>query len=284
MVSLSLFWSRLALTLYLCGGVTALLVALAGRRAPVVAASGRWPRACVRLGLVFHFVSLVESGIAAHHFPVTQYSEAASLLAFLIVGALVLMTPPQAPQALTAAVMPIPFLLLLTAIYGARGASHEGLLPVAPGLRAAWVGVHVSLILLGDAALVIAVGAGILYLIAEHALKSRPPRPMARRLPPLETLDLVAYRSLLFGFPLLTLGLLIGLYGAAAVWGRVGWTDPKIELALLTWGIYLILLLSRWSVGWRGRRAAYFTLLCFAVAVMGWASSTLSNLHRYLAR
>jgi ABC-type transport system involved in cytochrome c biogenesis permease subunit len=91
----------------------------------------------------------------------------------------------------------------------------------------------------------------------------------------------LSYRSLLAGFPLLTAGLLIGAYWAITVWGTVGLRDPKILIGLLTWVLYLVLLFSRWSVGWRGKRAAYATILCFAVAAIGWVSNGLAGLHRF---
>ena len=81
MFSLSLFWARLALSLYTFGLATA-LVTLAVRRETL----SRLARGAVALGFLFHFVSIVEIGVLLHRFPVTQYSQASSLLAFIIVA------------------------------------------------------------------------------------------------------------------------------------------------------------------------------------------------------
>lgn len=277
---LSLFWARLALSLYTFGMATALLT-LAVRRETLF----RLARSAVAVGFCFHFVSIVETGVVGHHFPATQYGEATSLLAFIIVGFFLIVYRFYSPASLAVVVFPLVFILTLASIYGSAGAARLGASPAAPGLDNRWIYGHAVLIFLGYAALTLAFAGGVLYLIAEHGLKSHPPRAIANRLlPPLQTLDTIGYRALIIGFPLLTLGILIGLYWADNTWGRLGLSDPKVALTLLTWAIYLILLFSRWSAGWRGRKAAYVTILCFLVAAAGWVSGNQSGLHHFWTR
>jgi ABC-type transport system involved in cytochrome c biogenesis permease subunit len=45
--------------------------------------------------------------------------------------------------------------------------------------------------------------------------------------------------------------------------------EPKIIIAMATWGLYLAMVWLRTVVGWRGRRAAYL-----AVAVVGFSAAT----------
>jgi len=54
-------------------------------------------------------------------------------------------------------------------------------------------------------------------------------------------------------------------------------------LSLLMWGIYLTLLYTRWSAGWRGRKAAYLASFGFIVSVCAWGANYMSKLHRFIA-
>ncbi len=277
METLSLLWSRVALSFYALGLGLAIAALLRRRES-----SARWARGLVGIGFIFHFVSLVEMGIAAHHFPATQFSEASSLLAFIITAFFLAIYRLYAPPALSVIVFPCVFLLTFSSIYAPHGQAYTGPSHYVASLDNQWVYWHVLFVFLGYAALVLAFAGGVLYLIAERGLKARPVKGITRLLPPLETLDQIAYRSLLTGFPLLTLGLGIGAYFADAEFGTFGLRDPRVLLAFLTWGFYLALLFSRWSAGWRGRRAAYFTIICFSLAVVGWVSSSLTGMHRFL--
>jgi len=42
-----------------------------------------------------------------------------------------------------------------------------------------------------------------------------------------------------------------------------------------------VLLYTRWSAGWRGRRAAYLAAFAFAAAVLAWSVNT--GWHRFIA-
>ncbi len=277
LLSLSLFWSRVALTLY-TAGMLAAAVAFFVRRTALFPVA----REAVMAGFIFHFVSLVETGMAVHHFPATQYSQATSLLAFAIAGFFLLVYRVYSPRALSLLIFPLIFLLTLASIYGHEGAAHVGNLPTATTMRSGWIYLHVVLVFLAYAALAIAVASGLLYLIAERSLKSKHASGALRLLPALETLDQMSYRCLLAGFPLLTAGLVIGFWWADAMMGQVPLGDAKIVLALLTWAVYLILLFARWSAGWRGRRVAYLTVVCFAVALAAWVTNGLSGVHAFL--
>jgi len=65
-------------------------------------------------------------------------------------------------------------------------------------------------------------------------------------LPALEDIDQIGYRSLLLGFPFMTLGLVAGSVVAESTYGRVDFQDPKILLSLLMWAVYLVMVYTRW--------------------------------------
>jgi ABC-type uncharacterized transport system permease subunit len=142
-----------------------------------------------------------------------------------------------------------------------------------------WLFAHIALVVAGYAALVLSFAASLLYLIQERALKSKRLGGIFSRLPALEVIEQIAFRSVLFGFPFMTLGLIAGVALAQVTFSRVNFLEPKIFLSVLMWVVYLVLLYTRWNAGWRGRRAAYLASGAFVAAVVAWAANTI---HRFV--
>ena len=106
---------------------------------------------------------------------------------------------------------------------------------------------------------------------------------LQRMLPPADTLDLLTYKTIGVAFPLLTLMIAAGAYWANQTWGSYWSWDPKETAALVTWLVYAGYLHMRIARGWRGRRAAYFAVLGFAVVMFTFFGVTylLPGLHAY---
>lgn len=158
--------------------------------------------------------------------------------------------------------------------------------PVAlnsPLLRNGWVFVHIILIFTGYAGLFLSFGSSLLYLVQESALKSKHPNQLITWLPPLQTIDEIGYNSLLFGFPFMTLGLAAGSVLAIEKYGPLFFYDPKVLLSIVMWVVYMLLLYTRWSSGWRGRRAAFLATFAFVIALGAWAANYFSRVHRFIA-
>ncbi|MGH9482166.1 MAG: cytochrome c biogenesis protein CcsA [Terriglobales bacterium] len=278
----SFLWARVALGFYLAGLIAAILAARVRRERQDVAFA--LARAAVATGFLFQFVSLVETAAALPLGPATFYRIVSGLLAIIIAAFFLMVCRATSPRAISLLVVPLLCLLTAASILEPAG-MHGGPSPLAQSLmRNGWIYLHIVLIFMGYAGLVLAMGSGVLYLVAERRLKSKHARLAGELLPSLETLDLIGYRSLLAGFPLLTAGLAIGAYWADALFGRVALSDPTVLLALLAWALYLVLLFARWSAGWRGRRSAYLTVVCFALALAGWLANGLSFMHSVLLR
>jgi ABC-type transport system involved in cytochrome c biogenesis permease subunit len=107
-----------------------------------------------------------------------------------------------------------------------------------------------------------------MYLLQERQLKAKRPGALYYRLPSLETLDRITYRTLTLGFPFLTLGLLLGALWARTAWGSVFAFDPLALFSFLAWLVYAATLGGRAVAGWRGRRAAYFAVVGFGVLLL----------------
>ena len=126
--------------------------------------------------------------------------------------------------------------------------------------------------------LVSAVFVSLLYLLL---LWRRP--DLERMLPCASELDRITYRTIAIAFPLLTLMIAAGAYWANRTWGSYWSWDPKETWAAITWLVYAGYLHMRITRGWRGRRAAYFAILGFAVVMFTFFGVTylLPGLHAY---
>jgi len=102
-------------------------------------------------------------------------------------------------------------------------------------------------------------------------------------LPPLDTLERIAHATLLFGFPCMTLGLLVGSLLAQESVGPAYFFDPKVLLSFAMWILWVVLLHIRRSAGLRGRRAAYLSSGVFVVMLLVWAANEFSQVHRFPA-
>jgi ABC-type transport system involved in cytochrome c biogenesis permease subunit len=88
-----------------------------------------------------------------------------------------------------------------------------------------------------------------------------------------------------FGFPCMTVGLVIGAVLAQETpLGAAYFLDPKIIATFVSWAIYVVLLLVRRSAGLRGRKAAYLSGAVFAVMVVVWTANLFSHVHRFGAQ
>jgi cytochrome c-type biogenesis protein CcsB len=102
-------------------------------------------------------------------------------------------------------------------------------------------------------------------------------------MPGADRLDRMTYKTIGIAFPLLTLMIAAGAYWANRTWGSYWSWDPKETWALITWLVYAGYLHMRITRGWRGRRAAYFAILGFAVVLFTFFGVTylLPGLHAY---
>jgi len=118
----------------------------------------------------------------------------------------------------------------------------------------------------------------LLYLLL---LWRRP--DLERLLPSADNLDRITYKTIGIAFPLLTLMIAAGAYWANQTWGSYWSWDPKETWAAITWLVYAGYLHMRVTRGWRGRRAAYFAILGFAVVMFTFFGVTylLPGLHAY---
>lgn len=108
-------------------------------------------------------------------------------------------------------------------------------------------------------------------------------RRIAERLPALEVLDDVMYKSIAVGFAFFTIATILGALWAAEAWGGYWSWDPKETWALIVWLNYAAWLHMRLMKGLRGTVAAWWALVGLAVTTFAFlgVNMFLSGLHSY---
>ncbi len=113
------------------------------------------------------------------------------------------------------------------------------------------ISLHIIATVAAIAAFAIAFCCAALYLVIHHILKSKHGLAWMKRLPPLRTVETVAFALVAVGFPLLTLGILSGIARAMSGGLAPGWaTDPKSLLAYAVWIVYGVYLIGRLMLNW----------------------------------
>lgn len=271
-----LLWLRVAAILYAAASAAVFPAVLDNRE--------RWRSICVHLGGIaffFHFVSLVEMLVQAHRWMPVGAREIESLLGFAIAGLFFLVWWIYDAVSLGIFALPATFLLVLIPALG----PGRYIFP-SEGVRMSWLVAHIVALLVAYAALCFSLLASLLYLVQERRIKSKP-RPGTSRwslfewLPPLETLEKIAHATLEFGFPFMTVGLILGaVLVQESSLGAAYLMDPKVVASFVSWFVYIVLLLVRRG-GMRGRRAAYVSGAVLVVLMAVFAANLVSQLNRF---
>jgi cytochrome c-type biogenesis protein CcsB len=239
---------------------------------------GRVSRWLISIGFLVHCAFTVDRFLEAGHTPITNLHEALSFFSLALVGAFIAFERRYKVFILGSFVTPLAFILMIVS-----SLFPTAITPLNPSLMSRWLAVHTVLAFLGYAAFALAFGAGIMYLIQEHFLKSRKLGAMYQKLPSLEILDEINYRCLTFGFPLLTFAIISGAIWAETAWGTYWSWDPKETWSLITWFVYAALLHGRLTTGWRGKRAAILAIIGFCILLFTFLGVNLlmPGLHSY---
>lgn len=220
-----------------------------------------WARITLLLAFLAHGVDIGWRGVENVH-PGTSVREALGFLSWLMVGGYLLATLRYSLQVLGVFVAPAALIILAAARLSPSGEALPGL-----GLLGR---IHISLATVGVAIFALATALSVIYLLEERNLKrKRFDGILFRRGIALETLDKLAHRLVVAGFPIFTLAIMLGV-----VWVSKrgsGFDRPEYPLALITWVSFAALLIGRTTHGWRGRKAARITIVGFAAALLVFA-------------
>jgi cytochrome c-type biogenesis protein CcsB len=235
--------------------------------------AGPWVRFAVSLsalGMLCHLIAIVTRGFAVHRAPwgnMYEFITALTCVAALFFGYIVVRY-----RAWPLGVFVIGTITISLGLAEALINTPAG--PLVPALQSYWLSIHVTAMTLATGIFFVAAVLGILYLVSQRyrkrvaAGKAEGGNALMERIPSPEQLDKLTYRTVVFGFPVWTFGVIAGAIWADQAWGRYWGWDPVETWAFVTWVIYAAYLHARATAGWRGARAHYIQMLGFATLMI----------------
>jgi len=231
--------------------------------------AGRWVQTALALsaaGVVAHTAAVVTRGLAVHRAPwgnMYEFVTALTCVAAIFFLFVMIKYRAWALGVFVMGAVVVALGLAETLIYTAAG-------QLVPALQSYWLSIHVTAMTLATGIFFVAAVLGVVYLAADRSAKrvaaggAESGNGIMRRLPSVEQIDRLTYRTVMFGFPVWTFGVIAGAIWADQAWGRYWGWDPVETWAFITWVLYAAFLHARATAGWRGRRAHYIQLLGFA--------------------
>ncbi len=253
------------------------------------------------IGLAANILSIVARGLAASRLPLGNMYEFTSFFCAVAVLCWLVILVRTGARTMGMFVM-LPVVILL---FVAGTVLYVPAAPVVPALNSYWKWIHVTTVSLSSSVLMVSGAASLLYLLRgrydrqQAALVSGTPASVAHqgeradrdaargsmlgRLPSAATLDRIAYRTAIVAFPVYTFAVIAGAMWAEVAWGRYWGWDPKETCAFITWVIYASYLHARSTAGWRGRRAAWISVVGFVSIMFNlfFVNMVVSGLHSY---
>lgn len=172
--------------------------------------------------------------------------------------------------------------LLISCFLLIAALSDKAVMPLVPALQSHWLPIHAGTSIVAYGFLSLAFCGGLMYLLLERELKNKTFGYFFDRLPSLDSLDQLNSHCLSAGFGFLTLGIVTGSIWARQAWGTYWQWDPKETWSLITWLVYLVQIHQRFTVGWRGKRAAFMAIFGFAAILFTlWGVTYLGGAHSY---
>ena len=236
-------------------------------------------------GLAVHLAGVITRGLAVHRVPwgdMYEFVTALTCVTVLFFVGLMMRYRAWHLGVFVMGAVVVAMGLAQTVIYTPAG-------PLVPALQSYWLAIHVAAMMLSVGIFFVAAVLGVVYLCTERynrrvaAGRSPADHGVMRRLPGAEELDRLTYRTVVFGFPIWTFGIIAGAIWADQAWGRYWGWDPVETWAFITWVVYACFLHARATAGWRGRRAAYIQLIGFGALLFNIlvVQTFITGLHSY---
>lgn len=238
------------------------------------------------LGAIINTLALGYRAYEAGHAPFSNLYESMLLFTWATVIGYLMMEFKYKLRIIGTFVMSIVFFSILTIVW-LLPYRYQNIDPLNPALQSLWLEIHVMTTFIGYAAFAISFGISIMYLIKNSVERGGNREGNLKgffaRFPDLNILDELNYKSIAWGFPFLTIGIITGAVWANYAWGTYWSWDPKETWSAIVWLIYAGYLHARVTHGWRGVKTAIFAIIGFlSVIFLYWGVSfLLPGLHAY---
>jgi len=270
------FWITLAIYSLACGGFIYSIVFKNPRALPKLTGF-----TC--LGFVAGSLTIAARYHSQGHLPWAGDYES-SLMGgwFIVAGTLLVGWRNKALQWLAAATLPLVIVMM-----GFGVMRNPTLAPIAASLQTHWLYVHVYFAWLCFCAYTLAMAAGVLYLLKKKDSEAALHNPIYDRFPPLDRLDELIFRYIVYGFITDSIMIVAGSIWAEGLWGSYWSWDPVETWSLISYLVYGLAIHLRVTMGWRGAKLAWLVIAALSTVIISFFGVTLvvnSSLHAFQVR
>lgn len=250
-----LMWA--AVTLYALGAVLYVVGAVFGHERLDKAAL-----AASLAGVVPHVAAITIRWVRVGHGPVLGFYEVVSSFAlFAVLGLALLAWRMPGLKRLGTVIMPLAFLLI-----GGAMLTPSSDLEITGTLASWWLTLHVTFAKLAAGSFITAFALAVAYLVRDRGGDGRFAR-WFEKLPSQEIVDDLVFRFVGVGFVFLSIMIVAGAIWANEAWNRYWAWDPIETWSLIWWLTYAVYLHLRLTLGWRGRKSAWYAVAALPVAL-----------------
>lgn len=266
-------WSYIALALYVSSLGLYLRFLYTGRRL-----TGQLAAGVLALGLVGHYLALLERSHWVHSVPYDDLYGSLSLFGWLLAATYLGLELYYHQRSVGAFV--VPCVLALFAIGTWTGpdlsATHQE--------QGTLFALHVTLSVLAYAAFALAFVLSVVYLLQHRYLRRRRTGRVLWRFPPLDGLERMSRGSVRVGLIALVTGTVLGILWELRIQHHFLYTDPKVLVTIAILALYAVYLRLSLRGEWKGARASLVCVLTFLLVIFSYAvvNVYLSQFHRYL--
>jgi len=227
------------------------------------------------IGFALHGTTLVLQLLNDPHLAVAQGEFYLSLFSWSVLLILFILWIKLKLSFLGLIATPLAFIILL----GSQTVTASRL-PLPASMAGLFFGLHIVALFCSIGLMAMAAMAGAAYIRLERRIKSKEKLTGAwSTLPSLDKLDAANRICVTVGFPLYTIGLVVGFLWAALTWGRFFSFDPKEVAAVCIWLLFAYLFHQRMALGWRGRKTAWLAVWVFGLSVCSMLLNFLVKTH-----
>jgi len=217
--------------------------------------------ALVGLGFIFHSSTIAAIFAETGHLPwAGDYESVLMGCWFIILFTLFVALRRRELQLLAAGTLPATLLMM-----GFGVMKKQELGPMAASLKTFWLYIHVYFAWLAYGAYILAMAAGVLYLLKNRNATQQRANPVYERMPSLPKLEELMFRYVAFGFITNAIEIAAGSIWAKDLWGSYWSWDPVETWALVGWLEYGLYIHLRTSLGWRGVKLAWLSIIAVIV-------------------
>ncbi len=213
--------------------------------------------------LAFHASYLLFRMIEFKHPPITDKFEIFTLLSFalLLIYFVIEKTTKNKKTGIFILLFPLSFQFVSTVFI-------KDSYIVKEVLNNPLLGLHVSLAILGNSGFIISAAYGIMFVLLFRKIKLKNYGLVFKNIPSLDTLEKMTFRSLLIGYILFSLAILIGAAWLPIAFPEFNHLDPKLISSIIIWSIYSIGLIFKLKFKWYGKKVIYFSIIGFFITIL----------------